>query len=592
MIKELAYPFDPHLLLRKKKSLRRKLLEGNHLLDKKVAILGGSTTAEVRDMIELFLLNGGIRPAFYESDYNRFYEDALFPNEELEQFAPDIVYIHTTGLNINFRHTLDDSEPTITRILQEEFSRYKEMWDCLLSRFSCAIIQNNFELPSYRLLGNLDCYELHGRTRFITELNRLFSEQARAAKNLYLNDLNYLSAWFGLERWHNKQFWHAYKYAMSYEAIPHLAHSVAAITLAIYGRSRKCLVLDLDNTLWGGVIGDDGLAGIGIGKETAAAEAYSGFQQYIKELKSRGILLAVDSKNDDSNAKEGFSHPDSILQLSDFAEFKANWQPKHENIAEIARTLNLGIDSLVFVDDNPVERDIVQRYAPEVAVPEFGDDVCNYIEVLDKSLLFEPASLSTDDLQRNLFYAQDGGRKDQQLQFDSYDEFLQSLGMVAEIESFVPEYLERITQLTNKTNQFNLTTKRYTYAAIKAAADSTRHITLYGRLADRFGDNGLVSVMIGAIKGDELHLELWLMSCRVLKRGMEAAMMNRLVDKASAAGITSLFGYYSPTPKNAMVSSLFDEFGFERIAQNEQGEVTWKCELSTYRRRTNHIEVK
>ncbi len=592
MIKDLAYPFDPHLILRTKKSIRRKLLEGNTFLDKRVAILGGSTTGEVKDLIELFLLDGGIRPAFYESDYNRYYEDALFPSEELIRFAPEIVYIHTTTSNLAFRHGLDDAEPVIEQNLQEEFSRYKEIWDHLTSRFSCAVVQNNFELPDYRILGNLDSYELHGKTRFINELNRLFSEHARTSRNLYLHDINYLSAWLGLERWYDKQFWYAYKYAMGYAAIPYLAHSVAAVMLAIYGRSRKCLVLDLDNTLWGGVIGDDGLTGIEIGKETPAAEAYSGFQQYVKDLKSRGVLLAVNSKNDEVIAREGFSHPDSVLALSDFSAFQANWQPKHENIREIALSLNVGIDSLVFADDNPLERDIVERYAPEVGVPVLGDNVCKYVEVLDKCLLFEPAALSSDDLQRSLFYAQDSGRKQQQSRFDSYDDFLQSLGMVAEIRRFAPEYLERITQLTNKTNQFNLTTKRYTYAEIKAVAERGTQIAIYGRLEDRFGDNGLVSAMIGAVKGDELHLELWLMSCRVLKRGMEHAMMNSLADEARSAGVKSLIGYYYPTSKNGMVSDLFDDLGFENMARNEQGESVWRCALATYRALTHHIEVK
>ncbi len=580
MIEALNYPFDANNILRKKRSIRRHLISQSDLIEKRIAILGGSTTAEIKDMLELFLLKDGFKPVFYESEYNRYYEDIMFPNSQLKDFAPEVIYIHTSNVNLSQYPGFQHSEKDIEKIITNEVDRFTSVWDRITEEYSCPIVQNNFEQPHYRSLGNLDGYDIHGRSNFVSELNMRFNQQARYRQNLYLNDINYLSAWFGLERWYDKSLWYSYKYAMSYVAIPLLAHSVASIIKAVFGNVKKCLVLDLDNTLWGGVIGDDGLNGIVIGKETPQAEAYTDFQKYVKGLKERGIILAVCSKNDEVNAREGFNHPDSILSIGDFSAFRANWQPKHENIREIARSLNISVDSLVFVDDNPAERDIVRRQEPQVSVPEVGDNVENFINLLDKSSLFETVSLSKDDLNRSLFYAENVQRQNIQSHFNSYNEFLSSLEMVAEIKPFASIYLDRITQLINKTNQFNVTTRRYTFAEIEAIANDENYIALYGRLQDKFGDNGLVSIMIGAVRGNELHVDLWLMSCRVLKREMEAVMLDRLVEEAKAKGLSAIIGYYYPTKKNGMVNQLFKEMGFQHVESKASGDSVWKMTLT------------
>jgi FkbH-like protein len=579
MKSRLDYPFDAGYLLRKKKLIRRELLSKKDLIEKKIAILGGSTTAEVKDMIELFLLNDGIKPVFYESDYNRYYEDVMFTNEALKEFAPDIIYIHTSAVNITRFPTITESGDDILKLVAGETKKFTEIWNRITSDYSCPVIQNNFELPHYRPLGNLDAYDIHGRTAFIAALNFRFSEEARLRKNLYLNDINYLAAWFGLEKWYDKQAWNSYKYGMSMDAIPLLANSVASVIRATYGKTKKCMVLDLDNTLWGGVIGDDGVNGISIGKETPEAEAYTEFQEYIKSLKERGVILAVCSKNDDAMAREGFAHPDTVLVADDFSAFLANWEPKHENIRNIAIQLNIGIDSLVFADDNPVERDIVRSQEPQVSVPELGN-ITTYINIIDKAGFFEPVSLSTDDIQRNTYYAGNATRQEVQHRFENYDDFLESLDMTAEIKTFAPVYLERITQLTNKTNQFNVTTRRYTFTEIENIANDDNYIKLYGRLIDKFGDNGLVSVMVGVVRGQELHIDLWLMSCRVLKRSMEEAMLDQLVAVAKSRGIKKIIGYYYPTAKNGMVSGLFKEMGFTNKEAGDNSNV-WSLDISS-----------
>jgi FkbH-like protein len=542
-------------------------------------------------MLELFLLNVGIRPEFYESGYNRYFEEAVFANDSLKDFAPEIVYLHTTVSNVSRYPLVAESAEEIETLIANEVKRFSRIWDKITSDYSCSIIQNNFDLPHFRAFGNLDGYDVHGRTHFISELNRRFADEARQRSNLYLNDINYLSAWFGLESWHDRQAWYSYKYAMSIQAIPMLAHSIASIINAITGRSRKCLVLDLDNTLWGGVIGDDGLGGIRIGKETPISEAYTEFQQYVVALKDRGVILAVCSKNDEVNAREGFSHPDSVLALKDFSDFRANWEPKHENIREVAKYINIGIDSLVFADDNPVERDIVRAQEPQVAVPELGNNVAKYIDVLDKSGLFEAISLSSDDLQRSSYYSANAARESIQASYENYGDFLCSLKMTAEIKLVTPVYIERVTQLINKTNQFNVTTQRYTQAEVDIIAADSRYIPLYGRLQDKFGDNGLISVMIGMIQGDKLILDVWLMSCRVLKRGMEAAMLDQMVAVAHSREIKSIIGYYYPTAKNSMVSNLFEDMGFQQLTMHESKATSWELNIEEYVPKNIFIEV-
>lgn len=592
MANPFDYPLEPFTLLRKKKSLRRELLAQPGLVEKRVAILGGSTTAEVKDMLELFLLKDGVKPSFYESEYNRFYEDVMFDSDGLQAFAPELIYIHTSHVNLTRWPALADTPEQVAALLDEEYGRFEAVWEKLAAQYNCPIIQNNFDLPSFRLLGNMDGYDVHGRVRFVAELNIKIGDYARAHKNFHLNDLNYLSAWFGLERWHDKFFWFSYKYAMAYEAIPFVADSVAAIVRAIFGKTRKALVLDLDNTMWGGVIGDDGLQGIQIGKETAEAEAYTAFQQYAKLLQQRGVILAVCSKNDEHNAREGFTHPDSVLKNSDFSSFKANWEPKHDNIRAIARELNIGIDSLVFADDNPVERDIVRAQEPAVGVPEIGNNVAKYIDIIDRGGYFETVSLSNDDLQRAAFYADNSARAEVQGKFENYDDFLASLAMTGEILPFSPVYLDRIAQLTNKTNQFNLTTRRYTLGEIEdIASNSAQYVTLYGRLVDKFGDNGLISVMLAKVAGEALDLDLWLMSCRVLKRGMEGAMLDQLVAAAQARGLRSITGTYIPSAKNDMVKALYPDMGFSQLGSDDSGSTRWSLDITDYINRNKFIEV-
>jgi FkbH-like protein len=379
---------------------------------------------------------------------------------------------------------------------------------------------------------------------------------------------------------------------MTVEGNVAVARSLASMVRAIYGKSRKVLVLDLDNTIWGGIIGDDGIEKIQIGRETPVAEAYTAFQEYCLSLHRRGILLAVCSKNDEEIAKQGFEHPDSVLKLEHISSFKVNWEPKHENILAIARELNLSVDSFVFVDDNPAERAIVEAQIPGIAVPNIGNEVSRYAAVIDEGRYFEPVALSQEDLTRAALYRSNTERSNAEAQFANYGDYLDSLEMSAEIQPFNSLYLERITQLTNKTNQFNLTTRRYTLAEMEAVMQDERYVGLYGRLSDRFGDNGLISIMLGRREHDVLHIDLWLMSCRVLKRDMELAMLDVLVEHAKAANITSLRGYYLPTKKNGMVADHYEKLGFQQYSLDPESKSSvWTLEIQTYTPRNRHIRI-
>lgn len=587
-----TYPYDRELLLRKQKRIKRTLLERKDVsyVKKRIAILGGSTTKDVRDILELFLLASDIQPEFYESEYNKYYEDAVFGNHELDTFKPEIVIVFTSVVNMIEKPDIHDDMVTAQEKAESEFSRYQKIWQGL-ARYQAIIIQNNFDLPATEPLGSYGGSAYCGLTRFVCMLNEKFAGYAATHQGFYLNDIHALSARIGLDKWHNGSQYAAYKFAMDYDCMPDVANGLAKIIRGVLGKMKKCLVVDLDNTLWGGVIGDDGVENIAIGHETPVAEMYTLFQDYIKSLKERGIILAVCSKNDEDVAKSGFSHPDSVLKLDDFVAFYANWKPKSENLVAIAHDINIGVDSLVFLDDSPMERAEVRQALPQVSVPEVvGEDVFSYMRVIEEAGYFEPVSLSADDFDRNATYQANKKRKNLVASLGNYDEFLRSLDMEAEIASFKPIYFDRIAQLTNKSNQFNFTTRRYTRAEIAQIANDYRYITLYGRLKDRFGDNGLISVIISEKKEDELHILLWLMSCRVLKRGMEQAMLDVLVDKAKENGCSKLVGYYYPTKKNGMVAELYDAFGFHKTAEKVDGTV-WELLVDNYHKKARFIQI-
>lgn len=587
----LEYPFNPSLIQKKKLKIKFELKDGQNLLKKKIAILGGSTTSEIKDILELFLLNYGIEPSFYESEFGRYWQDAMFDNPDLNEFSPDLIFMHTSNRNIIAYPKIRMSAENIEEIFTQQYQHFVVMWDNLQQKYHCPIIQNNFEMPYFRLLGNKEASDIHGRVNFLSRLNLRFYEYAQTNNNFYINDINYLSAFYGLEKWSDPLFWHMYKYSLCMQAIPYLSFNIANIIKSIYGKNKKALVLDLDNTLWGGVVGDDGVDGIEIGHETPMGQVYSEFQSYLAAHKDLGIMLNVNSKNDYNNAIAGLNHPEGTLRPNDFIVIKANWENKDLNLMEICKELNIMPDSLVFVDDNSAEREIIHRQVQGVAAPDIGTAE-QFITVLDRSGFFEMTNFSDDDIKRNDMYKVNIERIKMQQSFENYDDYLRSLEMRAMIRDFDSIYLQRIAQLTNKSNQFNLTTQRFSEAEIETVTKRDDYIRLYGKLSDKFGDNGVITVVMGKINGDTLHMKLWLMSCRVLKRGMEYAMLDCLVEEALKSGISKIKGYYYKTDKNAMVKDFYGKLGFELLSETEEGDSEWLLYLAGYKNKNNIIEVE
>lgn len=585
-----SWPVDAAYLARNARKLIRQIRSQPLQQKIRIAILGGSTSQELALFLEVLLLVRGFDPQFWHSEYGRYWEDGALGNEDLDAFGPELIYIHTGSQNIRNWPELNATEDEVELAARSEVARFAQIWDGLQPRSRAIVLQNNFELPDIRILGNYDAVHPAGRVRFTERVNALLADQVPQRPYLVLNDVRYLSARVGLDNWYDPARWFSYKLATTPQASAELAFNIAALICARYGLSKKVLVLDLDNTVWGGVIGDDGADAIVIGRETPRAEAHTHFQEYIRRLRQRGVVLAVASKNEDATAREGFSHPDSVLKVGDFSSFKANWEPKHANIQNIAHELSLGLDSFVFVDDNPAERSLVASQLPSVGVPEISEDAAGSVRILDRNQYFETLSLSDEDLARSSQYAGNVKRHELQAKFADYGEFLASLEMSSQAGPFVPPYLERITQLTGKTNQFNLTTRRYSLAEIESITHDPAYITRYIRLADRFGDNGLISVAIGRLEAATLHLDLWLMSCRVLKRDVEMLMLDELVASARRVGATMLRGYYFRTAKNSMVSRHYQTLGFAFAAGTEDSS-EWTLDTNNYMTRNVHIRL-
>jgi len=583
---ELNYPE----LLRKRSGQIRMLRE-QATLSVRVAFLGGATTQELGTWLDLFLGKSGIQTIGYHGDFGRYFEEATLDTERLREFAPQVVF-----LNLGARDLIQALPPAATAADLEQavggtLGRIRDVCDAL-AQMGAVVIIPTIVPPPMHALGNLSAWVPGGASLHAALLNVRLAELAQQSAQVRLLDTQAVLS-TGSEPWYSAERWFRYKIWRSGEAEMRTAASLASIVGALFGRTRKVLVLDLDNTLWGGVIGDDGVDRIVIGRETPRAEAYTAFQEYCLTLRRRGVLLAVCSKNDEAVARSGFDHPDSVLKVSDFAAFRANWNPKSENLVSIATELRLGLDSFVFVDDNPAERHLVAQQLPMVAVPELGSDPSDYARITDEGRYFEPISISDEDVQRAALYAANAVRSSTESAFANYDEYLQSLEMMAEIDAFQPVYLERIAQLINKTNQFNLTTRRYTLAEVEQMAGRTDHVTLYGRLADRFGDNGLVSIIVGRVVEQTLLVELWLMSCRVLKRGFEHAMFDALVDRAHAVGCRSITGVFIPSEKNGMVSDHYASLGFRSVPSDSTPGQQWQYDLSSASSPLNQfIQVK
>jgi FkbH-like protein len=546
----------------------------------RLALLASTTTEMIAPLLQLACFRDGIDAELYIAPYGTIQQESLNPASNCYSFKPDIVVIATHWRDAHLPGFASHPEDAIARVVGE----LSHLWETLLQRHACHIIQHNFDLPASDAYGHLSRALPGGRGHMLRKINEELLAAAPPAVTIL--DQEQISAQYGKAHWFDAAYWYAAKQHPAADALPLLIDQQVALIRATLGLTRKVLVLDLDNTLWGGVIGEDGLAGIRPGPPSRVGEAHRALQQYAAELKERGILLAVCSKNNAADARLPFLQHDAMhLQLEDFVAFQANWHDKPTNLRTIARQLNLGIDSLVFLDDNPVERALVRRELPEVAVPEAGSDPATYITALERGRYFETLNLSPEDRVRHQSYRANLLRDTLKTEAASLEDFLYNLDMEAEHGPFSEQVLARVVQLIGKTNQFNLTTRRHTEAEIRRMLASSACWTHYFKLKDRFGDNGLVGVMIAHHTPADRHtweIDTWLMSCRVIGRQMEQFMLQVLVEEAQAAGIEILRGVYIPTAKNAMVADLYPRLGFVTIGQLGNGIAQYVLDLTTY----------
>ena len=534
----------------------------------KIAILGNCSTQHLSTALKGYGYKEGYNLDIFDADYNQIDAQVMDDNSELYNHAPNsvLIYMSTEKLFENFCQLELQNRNNFAENILNQIETY---WNTINSKLKTNIMQFNFVEIDDKIFGNYSNKVSNSFIYQIRKLNYLLMELVEKTKNAFLIDLSSIQNLYGRKELHDEKLYYIAKMPISTNLLPEVAKQVVDIIKALNGKIKKCVVLDLDNTLWGGVIGDDGLKSIQIG-ELGLGHAFSEFQMWLKELKNRGIILTVCSKNNEDIAKEPFEkHPEMVLRLEDISMFVANWQDKASNIKHIQETINIGMDSLVFIDDNPFERNLVKELIPDITVPDLPEDPAMYLSYLKSLNLFETASYSENDKDRTKQYQAEVGRATMQNSFEDFNDYLKSLQMVATAHEFNEFEIPRISQLTQRSNQFNLRTIRYTEAEIEEILKNDKYLTLSFSLKDKFGDYGLISVVIMEKKDKEtLFLDTWLMSCRVLKRGMEELIINTIIETAKKKGFKKVVGEYIKTPKNAMVEKIYSNLGFKEVKKD------------------------
>jgi len=529
----------------------------------RLAMLGSATMGHLVPAIRVGGLRRGLWIDTYENEFGQYWQELTDPGSALHEFRPSTVLVALDAYHVAAGVDAGLEAEAAAVALDDVAARLREVWRLARDAFGCKVIQQTVLPVHPPVLGSNEHRLAGSRAAFVARLNALLRPMADEA-GVDLLALDERAARDGLAAWHNPTFWHHGKQEITPAAAPMYGELVARLLAAQQGRSAKCLVLDLDNTVWGGVVGDDGLEGIVIGQGSAGGEAYLAFQHYCRELARRGVILALCSKNDEANALEPFErHPEMALKRSDIAAFAINWGDKPANIRAIATELNIGLDALVFVDDNPFERNLVRQELPMVAVPEVGEDPVGFIAAISDAGYFEALAVTDEDRERTAQYHGNRAREALRSSATDLEGYLRGLEMRLVWRRFDRIGLARTVQLINKSNQFNLTTRRYTEAEVLAVMDDPDAFGLQLRLIDRFGDNGVIAIVIGRRAADrDLMIDTWLMSCRVLGRQVEEATLDLVARQAKLLGARRLIGEYIPTKKNGMVKDHYAKLGF------------------------------
>jgi FkbH-like protein len=536
-------------------------------------------------------LRHGLRFDLLTGGYGQYRQEALLPASILHGFAPNIVLLSLTASDVLGNIPLTATDSQVEAALANSISELRNIWQAIRTSVKASVIQQSFLDLSLPIFGSFDRQASASPSRLVARLNDLVAEASKE-DGVPLLDIAAQVQRDGIEAWFDIRRWLQAKQEIRFEAGALYGELFARIVSAQRGRSRKCLVCDLDNTLWGGVIGDDGVDGIVLGAGSAQGEAHLMLQGYALQLKQRGIVLAVCSKNDPTIAEKAFQeHPEMLLKRSDITSFIANWNDKAENLIDIAKQLNIGVDSLVFIDDNPIERARIREALPMVAVPELPDDPAGYAQTLAEAGYFEAVNFTREDRERAQLYATDAQRSEALSVSKNIGDFLSGLEMSVVYGPFAE--LGRVTQLVNKTNQFNTTTRRYTAEEVAERAKSPEYLTLQFRLIDRYGDNGIVSTLLLGPAGEKgnFEIESWVMSCRVFGRELEFEIMNIVVEAARKNAARLIVADYVPTPKNAIIKDLYPKLGFNPLdpGENAGDRTRWQLDLARYQPHQTHI---
>jgi FkbH-like protein len=564
----------------------------------RLAILSSSTVDHLLPPLKVAGFRRGMLLDLHITPFGQYRQELLNPDSALAQFQPQVILFSLSARDILSSVPISASASRVDQHVNEHVADLVSLWQAAQQMPGTTVLQQTFLNIGESLFGSLDRSLPSAPTQVIRRYNQYLVEAATSTGVVIL-DLDRPVEKYGLQFWFDNAKWLQAKIEISPAASMQYADFVSRIVASLQGLSKKCLVLDLDNTLWGGVVGDAGIDNISLGEGSGLGEAYQAFQRYIKQLQERGIILAVCSKNEQQTAESVFrNHSEMVLKLEDITAFVANWENKATNLIRIAEQLNIGIDSLVFVDDNPAERALIRQSLPMVAVPEMPEDPSRYVQCLSDAGYFESVSFTGDDLQRNAQYAANNQREALSVTSQSIDDYLESLRMSMAAGPFEDVDMPRIAQLINKTNQFNTTTRRRTLDEVRAIASAPEYLTLQARLSDRFGDNGLISaVIIEPVQQapGTYEIETWVMSCRVFGRQLEYEIMNSLVALAKKAGARRLLASYKPTSKNALIKNLYTDLGFEPLPVNSSGspdEMRWSLDLEKFNRHTTHIGMR
>ena len=552
----------------------------------KVAVLGDNATQFLIQALRGIGFEKGIDLQIWEADFNQIDLQVFDPSSQLYEFNPEIVIVFQSAHKLLSKYNKLEPEQYIN-LAEMQMESVGNIITTISDQLKAKIIYYNYTEIDDAIFGN---YANKIESSFLFQLRKLNYELmvlAAAQSNFYICDLSSIQNQFGKSSFFQASVYINTEMVLSIDILPEVASRTVDLIASTQGIFKKCLIVDLDNTMLGGIIGDDGLENIQLGS-LGIGKAFTEFQYWIKKIKNRGIIIAVCSKNTESVAKEPFEkHPDMVLHLEDIAVFVANWENKADNIRQIQSILNIGFDSMVFLDDNPFERNIVKENIPGITVPELPEDPAEYLEFLYRLNLFETVSFSNEDAERTKQYQVEAKRIVLQKIFTNEEDFLKSLDMVSIVEPFNKFNTPRVAQLSQRSNQFNLRTVRYTEADIEISAISENIFSFTFTLADKFGDNGMICVIILKKENDEtLFIDTWFMSCRVLKRGMENFVLNTITNFAKEKEYAFLKGEYIPTAKNEMVKDHYAELGFK------QSDDYWILEVNNYSNKKCFITTK